>query len=340
MTKAERDMSETIQIEDRYALRSVSRALDVLEALGRGSSEGLTVAEIAAQIGVSKSTAFALLQTLLARHFVMDTRLGSSRRYRLGMSLVHLGDRAAAEVTVSQVALPVLRELTDVTGLTSRLAVLVDGYAVAVSRVDAPGIFRIASALGQRELPHCSALGKAMLALLPPTRVVKLLAHTGMPRRTQHTLVTPGELMQDLLKVAERGYAFDDEEDNIGVVCVGAAITDRNGEGVAAISVTTLKRGLSDEDLHALGRTLRQHAERISLLLGARPEEAAQARGKRATAVHSCVTERHASAMASIWFRVGLRGRDECVLAGTPAAHADKKKENHADDVFGSLRPA
>lgn len=258
--------------EERYALRSVSRALDVLEALGKAGNEGMTVAGVAEQIGVSKSTAFALLQTLLSRNFVADVRLGGSRRYRLGLALVFLGDRAAEDVGVSQLAMPVLRELTEFTGLTSRLAILDHGYAVAISRVDAPGILRIASALGQRELPHCSALGKSLLALLPPARVVKLLAQTGMPRRTEYTLVTPGELMTDLLRVAERGYAFDNEEDNIGVVCIGAAITNREGEGVAAISVTTLKSGLSDDDLHELGRTLRRYADRVSRLLGAEVE--------------------------------------------------------------------
>ncbi|CAG9199954.1 IclR family transcriptional regulator [Paraburkholderia tropica] len=265
--------------EDRYALRSVSRALDVLEALGACGSEGLTVAEIATVIGVSKSTAFALLQTLLARSYVIDVRLGGSRRYRLGFALVHLGDRAAADIGVSQLAMPVLRELTEATGLTSRLAVLDDeGYAVAIARMEAPGIVRIASALGQRELPHCSALGKSLMALLPPARVVKLLAQTGMPKRTQFTRTTPAEFMRDLMLVAERGYAFDDEEDNIGVVCVGSAITNRDGEGVAAISVTTLKTGLSEDDLHALGGTLRMYAERISGMLGAQVQPLAAAR--------------------------------------------------------------
>ena len=263
-------MTDAVQTaEDRYALRSVNRALDVLEALGKAGNEGMTVAGVAEQIGVSKSTAFALLQTLLLRHFVADVRLGGSRRYRLGLSLVFLGDRAAEDVAVSQLAMPVLRDLTALTGLTSRLAILDHGYAVAISRVDAPGILRIASALGQRELPHCSALGKSLLALLPPARVVKLLTQTGMPRRTEYTLVTPAELMTDLLLVAQRGYAFDNEEDNIGVVCIGAAITNREGEGVAAISVTTLKSGMSDEGLHELGRTIRRHADRVSKMLGA-----------------------------------------------------------------------
>ncbi|MDE1180437.1 IclR family transcriptional regulator [Paraburkholderia sp.] len=250
-------------------LRSVSRALEVLLTLGRGDKDGMAVAEIAKEVGVSKSTAFALLQALLAQNFVSDVRLGGSRRYKLGLALVPLGDRAAAGVAISQLATPVLQQLTEATGLTSRLAILDDGYAVALNRVDGPGIFRIATSLGQRELPHCSALGKSLLALLPPGRVLKLLKRIGMPRRTEHTIVVPTDLMKDLVQVVERGYAFDDEEDHLGVVCVAASISDRNGDGVAAISVTCMKSGRSQDDLNALGRTVRDYADRVSALLGA-----------------------------------------------------------------------
>jgi IclR family acetate operon transcriptional repressor len=84
------------------ALRSVNRALDVLEALGNADKEGMAVAEVADAIGVSKSTAFVLLQTLLTRHFVADVRLGGSRRYKLGLALVPLGGHAAAGMGISQ----------------------------------------------------------------------------------------------------------------------------------------------------------------------------------------------------------------------------------------------
>jgi len=251
------------------SLRSVNRALDVLQTLGKGDKDGMTVAEVATHIGVSKSTAFALLQSLLTRNFVADVRLGGSRRYKLGLALVPLGDRAAAGVGISQLAMPLLQQLTSETGMTSRLAVLDDGYAVSISRVDAPGIFRLATSLGQRELPHCSALGKALLALMPPPRVLKLLNRIGMPRRTEHTIVVPTDLMKELVLVAEQGFAFDDEEDNIGVACVAAAISDRNGDGVAAISVTCMKSGRSREDLIALGKIVRDYANRISQMLGA-----------------------------------------------------------------------
>lgn len=254
--------------DDKYPLRSVGRALDVLEALGAGAGKGMGVGEIADAIGVSRSTAFTLLQTMVARGFVADTRIGGARLYRLGLALVHLGDRAVAEMGITQVATPVLQQLTDATQLTSRLAVLDDGYAVAIGRVDAPGPFRMTASLGRRELPHCSSVGKALLARLPGERVMAILTRLGMPRRTEHTLTSHAALIADLELTAARGYAFDDEEDNVGVVCVGAAVYDRSGEAVAAISVTSMKLGRSEADLHQLGAAVRAYADRISALLG------------------------------------------------------------------------
>lgn len=216
--------------DDKYPLRSVGRALDVLEALGAGASKGMSVGEIAEAIGVSRSTAFTLLQTMVARGFVADTRIGGARLYRLGLALVHLGDRAVAEMGITQMATPVLQQLTDATQLTSRLAVLDDGYAVAIGRVDAPGPFRMTASLGRRELPHCSSVGKALLARLPSEQVMAILTRLGMPRRTEHTLTSHAALIADLEQTAVRGYAFDNEEDNIGVVCVGAAVYDRSGQ--------------------------------------------------------------------------------------------------------------
>jgi len=259
---------KTIELpEDKYALRSVNRAIDVLETLGN-ASEGMGVGEIAEAIGVSRSTAFTLLQTLVARGFVADLRMGSARLYRLGLSLVHLGDSALLDLGITQVATPVLRQLTDATQLTSRLAVLDDGCAVAIGRIDAPGPFRMTASLGKRELPHTSSIGKALLARLPDDEVLTLVKRLGMPRRTEHTLTRPDAFLRELHETRRRGYAFDNEEDNIGVVCIGAPVYGRSCETVAAISVTTMKLERSEADLHALGTVVRAHADRISLLLG------------------------------------------------------------------------
>jgi IclR family transcriptional regulator, acetate operon repressor len=254
---------------DRYRVKSVDRAVTVLEALGGAGAHGLTASDVSKALGVSKSTAFALLQTLLDRGFVADSGESASRRYRLGMALARLGDRVVSQISVRDVAMPVLHELTEETGLTSRLAVLEEGWAVVIGRVDAPGAVRFTAQLGRRELPHSSGVGKALLATLPEERVREIVATTGLPRRTDKTLTDIDALLRDLAGSRDRGYAVDDEEDAEGVFCVGATFTDHRGQVVGGISVTGLKLDLPAWRIHQLGATVRARADRIAAALGA-----------------------------------------------------------------------
>jgi IclR family acetate operon transcriptional repressor len=261
-------MTTKMPVDEKYSLRSVNRAIDVLETLSNCGPEGMGVGEIAEAIDVSRSTAFTLLQTLTARGLVADVRNRGGRVYRLGIALVYMGDRAIADISISRIAMPILQELTDATQLTSRLAILDDGYAVAVARVDSTGPFKVTASLGRRELPHCSSVGKALLAGLSEEEVRKIIFRLGMPRRTTHTLVEPDALISELGQVRANGYAFDNEEDNVGVVCIGAPVYGRGGEIVAAISITTMKLDRKDEDLNQMGATVRYYADKISNLLG------------------------------------------------------------------------
>lgn len=255
-------------VDARYRVRSVERALCLLELLGAAGPDGETVSELARQVGVSKATAFATLQTLLAHGFVADREIGASRRYRLGMEIARLGDRAVSQSSIAEVALPVLRELTDATGRPSRLAVLDDGAAVVIGRVDAPGIVQFRAHLGRREHAHTSGVGKALLATLPADQVRAIAAGTRLPRRTDRSITTVAGLLADLGRVRDRGWSIDDEEDADGVLCVGAAVYGLAGACVGAISVTGLKLGLGEREIETLGRQVRGAADRISALLG------------------------------------------------------------------------
>jgi IclR family acetate operon transcriptional repressor len=254
--------------DQRYEVRSVARALELLELLASGDPNGQGVSDLARRLKVSKSTAFSLLQTLCSRGFVADTTAGGARRYRLGLALARLGDRVLADIAITDMAMPLLQQMMEETGLTARLAILDEGHAVAVARVDAPGTVRFAAYLGRRELPHCSAVGKAMLAALPRGAMRRLVRRIGLTRRTARTITDPRRLEQELDEVTRRGYAFDDEEDTIGVFCVGACARGRDGAPAAAISVTGLKIDRDVASLHELGATVRRHADRLSILLG------------------------------------------------------------------------
>ncbi|MEA2256941.1 MAG: IclR family transcriptional regulator, acetate operon repressor [Solirubrobacteraceae bacterium] len=262
-------MVEREMADERYRVQSVDKALTILDALGASGPEGMTGSEVAKHLGSSKSTAFALLQTLLERGFVADSGQGPTRRYRLGMALARLGERVVSQITLRDVAMPILHDVTDATGLTSRLAVLEDAWAVVLGRVDAPGTVRFTSNVGRRELPHSSGVGKALLAALPPERVRELVERTGLPQRTPKTITEADALLRDLDAVRERGYAIDDEEDAEGVFCVGASFADHQGEVAGGISVTGLKLDLPAWRIHQIGETVHAHADRISAALGA-----------------------------------------------------------------------
>ena len=263
--------------DERYRVQSLGRALDLLEAIGQRGSEGARLTDLARAQSLSKAATYAILQTLLAHGFVADLGSGSSRRYRLGLSLARLGDLAVANIALVDAALPILRELTAELGLPSRVAILDDGYAVVVGRVDAPGAVRFDAALGRREFPHCSAVGKALLAELPAEEAKAILSRGSLPMRTPHTITDLASLMGELAQIRRRGYAIDDEEDTEGVACVACCIFDRSGAAAGAISATGLKQRGWSARRELLARAVARHAGRITGLLGGAPPRASHA---------------------------------------------------------------
>jgi len=260
--------AESADSTSRSRVRSVERALRVFEVLGEGGPEGVGLADLGRSVQTSKSTMLTLLRTLIDHGFVAEVGTGRGRRYQLGLSLARLGDRALRQFSLHDEGMATLRALTDETGWTSRLGVLDDGYAVVIGRIDAPGVIQFQSNLAKHELPHCSALGKAMLSQLPEPAVREIVGRTKLPARTAKTITTLAALEQELAQARDRLIAIDDEEDSEGVICIGSPVFDHRRECVAAISVTGLKPTLRDETFNRLQMTVLRHARDLSLRLG------------------------------------------------------------------------
>ncbi|MBW5254014.1 MULTISPECIES: IclR family transcriptional regulator [Streptomyces] len=255
--------------EPKYWVKSVARAADILEALAAPSQgNGLSVTEVGQACSISKSAAFGMLQTLRAYGLVSDDGEGMNRRYRLGMSLARLGDRARSQVSLRGVAHPVLRDLTRATGMASRLAVPEDGHAVVVDQVELDQRVRLDLRMGQRELPHCTGLGKALLSAMPQSEAASVIERFGLPRRTSRTITDPATFLSHLRDIARVGYALDDEEDAEGIICIGAPVFDDRSVCAGAVSITGLKLGLPAWRYQELGGQVRDAARRISVSLG------------------------------------------------------------------------
>jgi IclR family acetate operon transcriptional repressor len=252
--------------DDRYGLRSVKRALRLIEAVAAGPPAGLSLTDISRQLNVAKSTALAAARTLVEAGFLRATEPGP--HYKLGTVLIRYGDLAAQQSPVGDVCLPVLREASAVTGMTSRLAVADDGYAVCVNRVDGPGVVRFQAPLGRREPPHATALGKSVLAMQGTERIRQICFESTLAPYTPQTITDPEALIAELMTVRRRGYAVDDEEELMGIFCVGAPFFGHSGSCAGALSVTGIKKSLPQWKLAELGGLLRNLADEASQFLG------------------------------------------------------------------------
>ena len=257
--------------DDRYQVQSVARAARLLNIVANRGPEGLNVTEIAEQLAVAKSTALSLARTLASAGLLRTVEPGP--RYVLGLNLLRLGDLVGQQTSIAEVGLPILRELSSATGMTARLAMNEAGYPVFLERIDGEGSIRFHAPLGQREEPHATAAGKAILAYLDGDDVRQLLAQAALTRFTPKTLTDATSLMTELDRVRSEGYSLDDEEEAEGVFCVGAAFFGHHGGCVGALSVTGLKVDVSHRRVRELGLSVRDHADRLSALLGgARPD--------------------------------------------------------------------
>jgi IclR family acetate operon transcriptional repressor len=230
-------------VSERNSVQSVDRALDLLEVLaeatrsgtpGRADApgEGLALSQIAARTGLPFGTIHRLLRTLAARGYV---RQGADRRYALGTALLRL--RAAGEPLLGPGAEPYLSRLVDSSGETANLAVMEGEAVVYVAQVPSPRRLRLFAEVGRRVLPHCTAVGKVLLAQWPDADAARLLARTGMPARTPRTHTGTEEMLAELAVVRARGYALDLGEEELDVQCVAVPVRDAD-RVAAAVSVS------------------------------------------------------------------------------------------------------
>jgi len=243
----------------RNGVQTVDRALQLLQAF-ESSEQELGVTELAAALGVHKSTASRLAATLAARGFL--ERPPGSDSFRLGPELGRLGLLALAGRDLTELAGPTLARLAADTGETANLAVLEGDEAVNVAQADGRHIVGVGSWTGRRTALHCTANGKVLLAFGPiPT----------LPRRleafTPQTITTPGRLERELADVRRLGYATNVGELEEGLHAVAAPVLDAGGICRAAISVSGPSYRMAESSLAALGGLCRSAADEIGGLL-------------------------------------------------------------------------
>lgn len=248
-----------------YKVQVLDRTCDILDCLANHGPE-LGVSEITVDLGLSKSTVHRLLSALMRRDYVR--RIPSNGKYRLGIKLVELGQKAGDDDGLVATAEPYLKRLVAETGETAHLGVLRNDEVVSICAVESPKTLRTPATVGRRTLAHSSSLGKCILADLDHSELALAMTSLSLTRYTRHTIVTEQLLLSELAKVRRQGYAVDQEEFEYGLKCVGAPIRDRSGRVQAALSIAGPASRLGSDVMKLRAATVMEVAAQLSADLG------------------------------------------------------------------------
>lgn len=216
-------------IEKKRASRSVLNACQALVVLME-AGEPLSLGRFAAKAGLAPATAHRILRSLALYQFVRQDQHGD---YSLGLGLLELASAVSDQLDIVRVARPHLERLAETTGETVHLAVLEGDRAVYIDKVEGKHSIRLVSRPGYSVPLNTTSLGKVLCAGLDALRLEALLRELAASMTAEDL----ARFRSEIVDARRRGYATDREELLPGLMCVGAAIRDGDGETVAAVSV-------------------------------------------------------------------------------------------------------
>src|SRR6185295_15372859 len=221
------------------SVKSVTKVLDILEHLG-SAQRAVSVSELARMTGLNVSTAFRLLQTLMARGYVEQQ--ASDRGYQLGPRIFQMGSAYLQGSDLAAIARPHLEALRDDVGETAYLVIFSQGEIVQLCKADGKQAVSASVRSMVREPAYCTATGKVLLSGLAQEAFDKYVATVALQTFTPQTTTSKAQLRREIAKVRQQGFALDAEEFVPNLCCVSVPVFDRDGERtIAAISIAMPK---------------------------------------------------------------------------------------------------
>lgn len=245
-------------------VQALDRGLTVLRALSK--SNGMTLSDVALQVGMPASTAHRILITLQKYQFVEHDE--NTQHWSIGIEAFRVGSAYLERTNLVDAARQTMRELTASTGETANLAIADHGDVVFISQVESHNAIRAFFRPGTRGPMHASGIGKMLLACMTRKEVEAVLQQRGLEAFTPRTLSTPNQLFEDLSNTRSRGWSFDDEERYLGMRCVASAIFNSYGEPVAGVSISGPTVRLPNSLVYEIGPKIQRCAATITEKIG------------------------------------------------------------------------
>ena len=240
---------------------TVGKALDVLDKVAQ-AGRPVRFSELLADGAYPKATLYRFLQTLT--HQGMLSYDADRQTYGLGVRLVRLAHAAWAQSSLAPLARPFIDRLSVDVGETIHLAQIDQGQVLYVDKRNALRPIEMFSQAGKVGPAYCTGVGKAMLAFLPEDALSSALERQSFHRFTEHTLDTSRALVAELKAIRARGFAFDREEHEPGIICIALPILTRAGRVMGALSVTSTTARTTLDALAAFAPKVRETAALIA----------------------------------------------------------------------------
>jgi DNA-binding IclR family transcriptional regulator len=247
-------------------MRTVLSAFRVLEEVAYAQPAG--VGELSRKLRMPKTTVQRALHTLWSAGWICPDGTETTR-WVLTTRALHIGQRAIADISVRDAALPIMHELRKETGETAHLMVLEGNRAVLIERVETEHAIRAVIPLGSAVPLHGSSNGKAMLAYRPREEV-RAIVGDRLERYTDRTIVDWDEFLAELSRVRKRGFATNVGEWRTDITAVASPIFDHEGRTEASISVSAPGSRMPKQLRVSYGALITEAAQRVSATLGYR----------------------------------------------------------------------
>jgi len=252
-------------VKDRGGVQSIERAFAILEEVAR-HREGIRLGDLSRRVGLHNSTTFHLVKTMVQLGYLRQ--IPETKCYRIGRPLFTLAASALDETEMVSLATPVLEDLSRVTEESSHFAVRSGDDVVVLAKTAGTGAFQLAERAGVVRPAHCTALGKVLLASLPPEHFENYLERRKLAALTAKTITDPDLLRREIEEVRRSGIAYDDGEFDPEVRCVAVPVRNFAGLVIGAIGISGPVWRLSLAALQGKARLVRERAAKLSTEFG------------------------------------------------------------------------
>lgn len=251
-------------MQEKMRQCSSLKALQIIDALSEGA-DVMSISDLCDKTGLSASTVHRILQELLKCDFVAKD--DGQHKYRIGVEALALGMRLKASDYLLAAALPEMRKLNGLTSETIHLIGEENFQATYLGKLEAKNQIGLRSRVGRLIPLHCTSGGKIILAYKSSEWLEEYFQRVTRTKFTEYTLTRRDELIAEIQRIRERGYAMDIREHHPDIICVSAPVFRRENEFMCAVSIAAPDYRFSEERALSFVPALKAHTAAISARL-------------------------------------------------------------------------